>query len=201
MECRDHTQQPREMGKSEVATHLNYNFIWNHVSVYPGLHVLNVSLNQHTRGPPVKHHKPVPQWDESSCLNSNRRFKSTWRIICSSSVSNFLIYYNNNNNMPKWSTWSKTAFSWTVRKMKYCPISGWGHLTDELKTGGVCDVILTWMATMAPSSWLSLYSFFFMLLRMTERGGMLTLRGWLLGPRISSCCHCNGAHTNTQCKR
>lgn len=28
-----------------------------------------------------------------------------------------------------------------------------------------------------------------MLLRITERGGMLTLKGWLLGPRTSSCCH------------
>lgn len=43
---------------------------------------------------------------------------------------------------------------------------------------------------MAPSSWLSLYSFFFILLRMTERGGMLTHKGWFLDPKISSCCHC-----------
>lgn len=46
------------------------------------------------------------------------------------------------------------------------------------------------MATMAPSSWLSLYNFFFILLRMTERGGTLTHKGWFLDPKISSCCHC-----------
>lgn len=81
MECQDHTQQPRQMGKSEVASHLNYNFIWNHVSLYPGLHVLNVSLHQHTRGPPVKDHKPVPQWDEYSCLNCNSRCKGTLSVV------------------------------------------------------------------------------------------------------------------------
>lgn len=76
------------------------------------------------------------------------------------------------------------SFSWSEQKLL------WFRSGNEDK--------LTWMATMAASSWLSLYSFFFMLLRITERGGMLTLKGWLLGPRTSSCCHWK-KRTNKNC--